>query len=911
MPLTTYTKNSTNTTSLNNGAVWVGGVVPASSTDSRALWDTTTAGVIANGIGASTTWGQLQVTNTSGVCTIIGTASQIITLDPTNYSNVGIALTSAAATNFTLNALNALGSTQTWSVASGRTLTVSGVVSGAFSLTKSDTGTLAFTGANTFGGVGQSFTAAAGITTGSGVSSFGSASNSIFVSSGGSIAFLAVPVQTSFNMTGSGAAGGYGAIHAVLAGWAAKTLTFAANDTVLSVRNVAFAFTLATGSGVTNITLNGETTSTVNASAYTVTTASSYPASGNVTVTLKSFARDGSTARAVKYSIGSAAGVTDAVNSGGGGLGVNSNPVTVETTGGLLSASASGTFNRNYTFISRPIAAYTHFLATASPSTTTFAGTLTLSGADYVHFAGPNLKTAIIKFSGTVTGTANLTVGSAIGGGINIDCATEIASTSDFSGWTGNLSVNDIRYGLSLPNENAISFQDGNPSVISNVSGGDLTVRHSSYTPDPSAPTPNYTGPNNLTMAGPLAGPRASWLGVPSTFSVGAGLKLTLDIDFTTAGALASSPGTIASGTGTLALSGNNTGLTTLIWNSGSLHLNSAGSAGNGAIALTQLATGTIDNSSGSGVVLTATGNWSWGADFTWGGTNDLTRPSSVSYSTARTVTFTTGGTATLKIASGQATVSSVALNVGGGATGTKSRLHIEGASVSIATTSSVTAGYLKIGNAASLGAVGTVTAWAVSSGAAIELDNGITVPVNKNGTFIGSGPNSNDGALRSVSGSNTWSGAIQFTNVAGGRIKVDAASLTLSAATYTGIGGTSSCPVYFDAGASAILNQDRILNPDVGIVYCGNNGSSSGRVALSKANLHTGVLNCESGTTALTNANAAGPAATGAGVNVKTTARLAVEVPTTYKATFPGTTALGVGATNYASRAKFRIGAS
>ena len=904
MPLTTYTKNSTNTTALSNGTVWVGGAVPSSSTDSRALWDSTTAGVISNPIGASTTWGQIQVTNTIGACTILGTASQTLTLNPTSYSSVGIELTSAAATNFSNAALTALGSTQEWSVASGRTLTVSGVVSGAFSLTKTGTGTLAFTGANTFGGIGRSFTAAAGITTGSGVSSFGSASNSIVVNNGGSIAFSAVPVQTSFNMTGSGATGGYGAIHAIVTGWtAAKTLTFATNNTVLSVRNAAFAFTLATNGGVTAITLNGEATSTVNSSAYTVTTASSYPASGNVTVTLKSLARDGSTARAVKYSIGSAASVTDAVSSGGGGLGVNTNPVTVDTTGGLLSASQSGTFNRNYTFISRPITTYTHFLVTSATSTTTFAGTLTLSGTDYVHLAGPNTSTAIIKFSGTVTGAANLTVGSAIGGA-NSDCTTEIATASDFSGWTGNLSVNSIRYGKSLPNANAISFQDGNPSVISNVSGGDLTVRHSSYTPDTSAPTPNYTGPNNLTMAGPSAGPRASWLGVPSSFSVGAGLKLTLDIDFTTAGSLTSA------GTGTLVLPGNNTGVTSLIWNVGSLHLNSVGSAGNGAIVLTQLSTGTIDNSSGSAVALTATGNWSWGANFTWGGTNDLTRPSSVSYSTARTVTFTTGGTATLKIASGQSTVGSVALNVGGGATGTRSRLHIEGASVSIATSSSVTAGYLKIGNAASLGAVGTVTAWAVSSGAAIELDNGITVPVNKNGTFIGSGPYSNDGALRSVSGSNTWSGGIQFVTGVGGRIKVDAGTLTLSAATYANLDGTAACPVYFDAGASATLNQDRVLNSAVGIVYCGNNGSSSGRVALSKANLHTGVLNCESGTTALTNANAAGPAATGAGVNVKTTARLAVEVPTTYKATFPGTTALGVGATTYASRAKFRIGA-
>ena len=910
-----FTKNAT-TGSWTTTTLWSPTGYPGQNgaTD-LALWSSTGSGVSV----ATATLGQIRANSLTVSPIITNVAGQTLTLSPaSSYSGVGILINHTTLTSFTLSVNGAirLNESQSFSVCSGNTLNVGGVVSSTNTtdvLTKVDTGTLALSGANTFGGSGGGFVASAGITVSSNASALGNASNTVTVSNNASIQFSAVPNQTVFSATGGGAGAGYGAIWASVTGWTSgKTITAGAS-TVLSFRGGgAFGMTLALGSGVTAITLNGENTAVANTSGYTMTTASSYPATGTATVTLKSLDRDGSTARGIKYSIGSAASVTDAVTSGGGGLGVNGNAVTVDASGGLLSASASGTFNRNYTFISRPInASYTQFQATAVSSTTTFAGTLTLSGTDYVQLAGPNQRTAILNFSGTVNGTANLTVGSAAGVGLNVDCTMEINAASDFSGWTGALSVNNIRYGRSLPNANAITFQDSNPTVVYNVSGGDLTVRHSSYTPD-AAPTPNYMGPNNLTMTGPSAGVRASWAGTPGSFSVDTGLTLTLDIDFTSAGSLTATSGTVADGLGTLVLSGNNTALTGLTWTTGNLTLNSAGSAGTGAIALTQTSTGVLDNTSGGDVNLTTTGAWSWGASFTWnGGTGTLYRNSNVTYSASRVITFVNGKSGTLKIGGTIGNASSVSLSVGGGATGTTSRLWVVGANLSTATTAqSITAGYYRTSNAAGLGAVGTNTSWAVSSGAALEIDNNITTPNTKNGTFIGSGPGSNDGALRSVSGANTWEGAVYFTNVAGGRIKVDTGSLTLGTTLYANINGTTACPVYFDAGISATLNQNRILDTAVGIVYCGNNGSSSGRVVLSKANQHTGVLNCESGTTALTDANAAGPAATGAGVNLKQTARLAVEVTSTYKAVFPGTTTLGVGATTYASRSYFRIGA-
>jgi autotransporter-associated beta strand protein len=89
--------------------------------------------------------------------------------------------------------------------------------------------------------------------------------------------------------------------------------------------------------------------------------------------------------------------------------------------------------------------------------------------------------------------------------------------------------------------------------------------------------------------------------------------------------------------------------------------------------------------------------------------------------------------------------------------------------------TTTVSAGVLNIQNSAALGGVGTGTS--VTSGAALQLEGGITVgteALTLNGTGV-----SNNGALRNISGNNSWAGAVTLGSAT--RINSDAGTLTMS----------------------------------------------------------------------------------------------------------------------------------
>ena len=853
MALTTYIK-ADNTTQLDLVGSWLGGVVPPSSTTSQTRWDNTITVPRAAALGTSKTWGQISVTNPGGLCAIASSAGNTLTLTPTDVdaANIGINM-STATQNFTIASSVALGSSQSWTVASGRTLTVSSVISGATkNLTLDGAGTKALSAAST-GWTTSAVTIGAGIVQASNNNALGAASNTVTVSSGASLQIsVAAPAQTVWSASGAGTATSYGAIHTTGAFGATRTITMLAPDTVLSIRNgVVFTGVIALGSGVTSFTLNGENTSVSDVNIYTVTTQSNYGGAGTV-VTLSSLGLDGA-ARAVKYSIGTAAGVSDLNTSGGGGLGNNANAITIATTGGIYSGSASGTFTRDYTFSARGARQTVGQFKYNTTGTTTFSGTLTFSGStsDYVQLHGANDAASIIKLNGTIAGGANLDVGANGTNGL-VDASLELGSSLVSAGWTSTaaLSVNHIRYGTGLANANPITFQQAQPSIIDAVASG-VIARHSSYT-NLSATSFTFTGTNDLTMTGPVAG-SANWTGTTGTWNVN-GSTLTLGFSFQNSGTLTKG------GVGTLALAGNNAAVTAVAWNAGGLTLNSNGSAGSGSFAASS--TGTLDS---TGATLSQTGANSLNANFTWGGSADLTfGAGALSWNAARTISFLNGKTGKLKF-NGNATTTTAGstLSVGGAPVGgSRSVLWLAGTNASLATTGAVTAGYFRVANAAGLGAVGTTASWTVSSGAGIEVDGTATIPGTKNVTITGPGPNT-DGALRSVSGTNVWSGAIipPVQSLASPtRIQVDAGTFTLSTTgspAYTTIDPTTTgTPLQFTAlGSTAVLNQPRQFTNKVSDVIINNGGV--GTVVLSVQNNHTGGTTVEGGTCRVTQINA------------------------------------------------------
>lgn len=181
----------TSTTALTN-AYWLGNQVTgalgsmALSNGSTSNWASAASGTSANGVvpGGSavnvifgTTGGAQQANVSAGAAMNLnslnfndGTAVTIagpyaITLNSSNAtaaSTAGanstltagsaISVTSFASATNTINASLVLGASQTWNVASGKTLNVGGEVTGAFSVTKADAGTVVLSGTNTFSG---------------------------------------------------------------------------------------------------------------------------------------------------------------------------------------------------------------------------------------------------------------------------------------------------------------------------------------------------------------------------------------------------------------------------------------------------------------------------------------------------------------------------------------------------------------------------------------------------------------------------------------------------------------------------------------------------------------------------------------------------------------------------------------
>ena len=134
-----------NTTAINAAGSWNGGAGPVPGSGDIGLWNNTVTAANPVLVGGAMSLGEIQIVNPGGLVTIWDpTMANALTLNGVN--GVGIDM-SAATQNLTIttNVLT-LGGSQTWNIASGRTLTLTGsqsIANGANNLTIAGGGTLA------------------------------------------------------------------------------------------------------------------------------------------------------------------------------------------------------------------------------------------------------------------------------------------------------------------------------------------------------------------------------------------------------------------------------------------------------------------------------------------------------------------------------------------------------------------------------------------------------------------------------------------------------------------------------------------------------------------------------------------------------------------------------------------------
>jgi len=231
----TQIKKANNTTSLNQGASWVGGTVP--NAGNVAVWDSTVTAANSASLGANTTWAGILVTNPAGAVNI--TAGNTLTLSASGIDMSGATANLIVSSSLTLGAGN-----QTWNVANGRSLALntgtftrsSGAtlnVKGSGAISSSMSG-LANDSSNNGGILGPWATVGSGTATTYATLSGGNISS---YAGGIPVAYNTIPtsatVATNYLITSAGSVA-YGAATRTM-----NTLTLAAGATTLTWGNSA------------------------------------------------------------------------------------------------------------------------------------------------------------------------------------------------------------------------------------------------------------------------------------------------------------------------------------------------------------------------------------------------------------------------------------------------------------------------------------------------------------------------------------------------------------------------------------------------------------------------------------------------------------------------------------------------
>lgn len=173
-----------------------------------------------------------------------------------------------------------------------------------------------------------------------------------------------------------------------------------------------------------------------------------------------------------------------------------------------------------------------------------------------------------------------------------------------------------------------------------------------------------------------------------------------------------------------------------------------------------------------------------------------------------------------------------------------------------------VNTGVLNVQNATGLGT--TAAGTTVASGAALQLQGGIAVgneTLSLNGTGI-----SNNGALRNISGNNSWAGTITINSTT--RINSDAGTLTLDVASGDAITGSNDNLQF--GGAGNLTINDVIATGSGTLTKDG-----TGILILNAANTYTGATTVSAGVLNIQNATGLGTTAGGTTVSNGATLQL------------------------------------
>ncbi len=681
--------------------------------------------------------------------TLDNTSGGTITLSNNNTQTWGGNFTFLGTNNLTLGTgAVTLGANCTMTISSG-IWSDSGIISGAFSLTKTGSGTLTLSGANTFS---AGMTLSAGQLNINNAKSIGSGTftingGTIDNTSGGAITLSNNNAQTwggNFTYVGTNSLNlGTGAVtlstNVTLTG-SASTLTVAG-----IIGDSGSGFSLAkSGAGTLALTAANTYSGGTTLNAGVLSFANTALGAGNITFggsgTLQWNGANTQDVSSTIQAIGS--GITATFDTNGNNVTLaavlGGNGAIAKIGAGALTLTGGNTFAGGATQSAGQLNINN---ATAIGSGTltigggtidnTSGGAITLSNNNAVTISGSftftgsnalNLGTGGVLLAGNKTIAANastLTLGGVVsdggngfslskagGGTLTLNGANTLSGGVTTSNGTLNLgNAGAIGSGTFTINGGAIDNTSGSAMTLT---GNDTQVWGGSFT---------FAGTNSLNLG-------------TGAVSMTANRTVTVSsATLTVGGAISGAFSLTKSGNGTIQLSGNNTysGGTTL--SAGQININSSTSLGTGTFTING---GKIDNTSGGAITLTNNNAQIWGGNFTFTGTNNLDLGSGA-------VTLT--GTRTITNNGGNLTIDGIISGAFGVTKAGNATLTLTGSNTYSGTTT-LSAGLLNINNSAAIG-TGTFTinggTLDNTSGAAITLSNNNVQTWTTSFSFAGS----------------------------------------------------------------------------------------------------------------------------------------------------------------------------